>query len=163
VTTLFHPKYRISELLGQQGGKQIVDAVKDAERGVGSLAMACIAVVDGALVRIDAARAALPDAFDEASLTTLYEATNELIGIAATARMATMDKAAYSLCDLIELIRAGRQWDREAIDVHIDALRFFRRYELTGRESEMQAVLAGLRQVCARVREASETLPDLKG
>ena len=73
---------------------------------------------------------------------------------------------AYSLCDLIELLKATGQWDREAVDVHVDALRFFRRYERMGRQSEMGEVLAGLRQVCDRVRavaaaanEASDEKP----
>jgi len=150
LTKLHRPKYRLAELLGEPGGKTVAEAVKAAENGLMALSGNCLDFVDLALKRIDDAYAALPAVREEGAMTQLYRVADELIGVAATAGLTTMDRAAYSLCDLIDRMSGVGAWDREPIRVHVDALHFFRRFELAGDQAEIREVLQGLRRVCEK-------------
>jgi hypothetical protein len=146
--TRFHtPKYRLTKMLAEAGGKTVGDAIREAEARVDSLADDCLLSVDGSLGEIDRAFATLARGYDTAALTALYEASNSLVGIAAAAKLVALDRAAYSLCDLADRMGAAGVFDREALAVHVHALHLFRAHEASSGDFDATSVLIGLRRV----------------
>lgn len=146
------PNYRLSKLLRQSGGKSVAAAVKDASDGVASLAQDCLKSIDELLVEIDRGLKAFAGAPDKAAAANaLYKLTNQLIGLAGAARLDEMDRAAYSLCDLLDRMSRARRWDVDAVAVHVQALHLLRNPNALGSVQSLAAVLVGLKKVRDKV------------
>ena len=145
--TYHFPQYRLAKLLRQPGGKAISDALADAQAGLESIKGGCLDSIDGSLASIDALWTSLPTAPDSAGLMTLYAEVNVVIGVASAAGLTEMDRAAYSLCDLLDHMASTGRCDRESIGVHIRALHLLRHPEQLGKGDAVQLVLLGLRRV----------------
>lgn len=144
----FHtPRFRLSEQLREAGGKTVADAVQDAGAGLESIAAACLAALDKALVELERDIAALPAKFDETAMGALYHKVNDMIGVAGAAGLPDMDRAAYSLCDLIDSMRVGQRVGADAISVHLQALQLLRRPDALGGEAAVKQILGGLSRV----------------
>ena len=140
------PQYKLSQQIDEPGGRTVQVAIQSAEEGVGTLKAACVAAVDKQLGELDQAFAVLPDTFDDAAMGKLYHCSTSLIGICSAADLKEMDKAAYSLCDLLDRMTASRRMERGAIAVHVQALHLLRRPPAS---LQLKEVLQGL----ARVRQ----------
>lgn len=159
--TFITPQYKIAEKLQQPGGKTVAQAVTDAQHGLEGLADACLGAVDEALTDIDRAYKALPDDFDLAALTDLYDSANGLIGIATVAGLMEMDRAAYSLCDLIDRMMAMGRPDKEPIAVHVQALHLLRSpAALIRGGGKVEEVVQGLVRVARKYRQPEPAKPD---
>ncbi len=147
----FHfPPNKLAAKLRAAGGKPIAEALKEAQAGLDSIAPACLIAIDEVMIEIASAHSALPAVFSADALRRLYAATNRLIGLGSVAALPDIDRAAYSLCDLLDrMIEAGRQ-EQASILVHIQAITLLRRPELLGGAAGVNAILKGLKQVCDR-------------
>lgn len=147
----YRPKMKLAKLLREPGGKTVGEAVKDANAGLESISADCLNEVDAGLGRIDAAFAAIPTGFDIEALHGLYTAVNGLIGLPGIVGLSEMETAAYSLADLIDRMMAAGRFEREAVRVHVQALRLLRRPDVLGLTA-VGEVLAGLAQVRDKYR-----------
>jgi hypothetical protein len=151
----YRPKMKLAKMLREPGGKTVAEAVKDANAGLESLSVQCLDEVDAFIGRIEATFAALPADFDAEALHGLYLAANGLIGLPGIVGLSELETAAYSLADLTDRMIAAGRFEREAVRVHVQALRLLRRPDALG-VAGLGEVLAGL----AQVRDKFRTIED---
>ncbi|WGM38324.1 hypothetical protein [Caulobacter sp. NIBR1757] len=141
------PVNRLRQQLRTPGGKSMAEALKDAQAGLDTLAAKCLLIIDQALMEIAQAQLALPDPPTAESLRRLYEASNSLIGLGGATGLLDLDQAAYSFCDLLDLMIDRQRADTASIRVHIESMTLLRRPELLGSGADAQVILLGLKQV----------------
>ncbi len=145
--TFTFPTYRLAKILRQPGGKSVAAALKDAEEGVAGLVEPCLAAIDVAMKAIDGHLASMTAGSTAAAADRLYKEANGIIGLASAAGLPEMDRAAYSLCDLLDRMQAAGRWDRSAIVVHVQALYLLRQPSALGSDGSVRLVLLGLKKV----------------
>ncbi len=143
----YFPKYALAKQLRQPGGKAVAEALIDANAALAALRPACLEHIDRTLRRMEKAFESLDGDESGRALGLIYEAANDLVGPAATARLVAMDRAAYSLCDLADRMATSGAVDTQALRVHLNALQVFRSLEATGEAFDPVPVLLGLRKV----------------
>ncbi len=139
---------RLAALVMEPGGMRASDAIARADANLEAVRDDCIAAIDRHLERIeelhgDATQKATPAVKDE-----MYERANEIHGLAGIFGLGPLGEAAFSLCELLDRLRATRVWKPEAVDVHLSALRLLRHPPQGG---GAEAMLQGLRTVTDRV------------
>lgn len=139
-----HPGERLAALVQQPGGLS-------REEAAGAVALRLSAVRGSMLVQIDATVAAmaalglrLRHGLDRAALDELYAQSNALFGVAGLFGLAALGQVAYSLCELIEHLRASGAWHPAAVQVHLDSLTLARN---AGSAEAAEAITGGLRRV----------------
>jgi hypothetical protein len=142
-------KSRLSKIIRQPGGTTVGGALKDAKRNVEKLRLECLAEIDAKLGQIQAKFGQAQTRPSDADIDELYRASNDIIGMAGLFDLAELGEAAFSLCELLDRLNGGAQWDWPAVEVHLNALMLLRRAEPGAAEN--QHVLAGLRKLTARV------------
>lgn len=149
--TFTFPVYRLAKILRRPGGKTIAAALGEAEEGLAGLQVPCLEAIDKALASMSVGLETLnKDKRADASLA-LYKEVNAVIGLATAAGYPEMDRAAYSLCDLLDRMQESNCLDIEAIRVHVQALHLLRQPEALGGEASVRRILLGLKQVRDKV------------
>ena len=145
---------RLTKMIQQPGGMKVVDALQRAADNLDSIRGECVAALDQRLdeiVRLHVQGGQKPEPAVE---DAIYQMANEIHGVAGVFGMAELGEAAFSLCDLVDRLRALGRWSSAAIEVHIAALRLFREPEVVGDRAQ---VLQGLRKVTDRYAAATQT------
>lgn len=142
-------KSRLSKIIRQPGGTTVRGALKDAKRNLDMIRRECVAEIDVKLGVIQQKFGQADAKPSDADLEELYRLSNDVVGMAGVFEMMELGEAAFSLCELIDRLKAPDQWDWPAVEVHLNGLRLLRR--ATPGAPENQDVLKGLRKLTARV------------
>lgn len=145
---ILFPKNKLGELMRAPGGMKADEALKAADANLLELKEPLLAELRTALEEIHAGFAAYGPVYDDAKLDGLYAISSRTVGMAGLCGLPAIDEAVTSLCDLLDHLKHQRQWDAEAVGVHIHSLRIL----LTANpgDSQVAAILSGLRKVSRR-------------
>lgn len=141
-----HPASRLSALLNQPGGMTAAEAAAAAHRRLQAMHGEAVAGIDGMAARMAALGPRLAQGPDRAALDELYVLANAVFGTAGLFGLGTLGEVAYSLCELIDRLRASGEWHPAALQVHLNGLALVR-----NAGPGVQSVAAGLRRVAESV------------
>lgn len=141
------PVHRLTKLLRGPGGKTVAEAVSDAESGLRSIAGDCLTAVDRDLAKLAEKAAMLSDPPDRETLGHVYEIALRLVGPASVAGLQKMDRAAYSLCDLVDRMITSGKTALEPVQVHLQALVLLRQRNGALPTDATDSIVAGLMKV----------------
>jgi hypothetical protein len=144
----FRPENPLGKALRGIGGIKVGEALSAAAENLKDLKAPAIAELQATLVETENLFATFGPTFDEEKLDGLYLVANQAIGLAALCGMPAVDDAVVSLCDLLDKLKTRKRWDAEAVGVHIHSLRAL--LNANPGDAQVQAILAGLRQVSAK-------------
>lgn len=119
----FFPKNRLVPALKAAEPRTVKEALERAENNLRQIAGECVDHVGKTLDALDAAMAAWPDKAEAESLAVIYDVSQCLIGVSTFAHLPELDRAATSLCDVIDSMVTSGRTRREPIDVHVSAMR----------------------------------------
>lgn len=144
----FKPDQRLASLLRKPGGISVEEAVARAERRVESVRQSCIDALDETIEQVAIE-------FQGERIEAMFALASELFNISATFGLTELSEATRSFCDLLLSAQgvegAFRETQfREAVRIHIDAMRTLRRPDLSGDAAARQAVVLGLRKVAEK-------------
>lgn len=146
------PVNRLAALIHTPGGLKASQAVAAAEANLESVRGEAVDRLDAIISGLEAEEGALT-AYDAAALERMYRLSNEVVGVAGVFGYGHMGEAAYSLCDLLDQLRAQERWSAAGVRVHLQTLRLLRqRGGPAADPAACAAILDGLRQVAARMR-----------
>lgn len=146
VVRRFYPEVRLKQVLAEPGGISVAQAVERANRGIESVRESCLSAVDDKLTSITT----LSRSEDAKAGADIYRYANEIYAEAGVFGLTELSQAAHSLCQLMSSAEEDRL-PREAVLVHIDAMRALRRPDVAGDQAARMAVLKGLRTVVERM------------
>ncbi len=149
--TLTFPANRLAKLLRQPGGKSVAKALRDAEAGVATLAAPCLSEIDKVLATVEHLIAEVDLHTEAALFEQLYDQTNSIIGLATAAGLPEFDRAAYSLCDVLDRMLRTRRMESAVVRVHIRAMHLLRHPDALGSQAAVRQILLGLKQVREKV------------
>ncbi len=143
----FRPPNRLRAMIKDRGGLLAKDAIAAAEAGVESLREASMAALDDALAEIERRFGKDAAARQEEPYEELYLLGSRIIDVSAFVSDVGIDKAAVSLCTLVDSCEGAGHWRWDAVDVHINALRLLRAAGAELPADQRDAMLQGLYQV----------------
>ncbi|MDR3506270.1 MAG: hypothetical protein P4L64_00055 [Caulobacteraceae bacterium] len=148
-------KNRLGPLMSQPGGRSVVEALRGAEKRMDKIKDECLEALDRSIARLDQAAAKLVEPADPATVTEIYQASNDMIAMAGLVGFESLDEVAHGLCEMIDVFRAQQTCSEEAIRVHVNAVQLLRGMSKED-SAAREKVLSGLRKVWVRlgVREA---------
>ena len=148
----YRPKLAIYDVLSKPGGVSVAMAMKRADAALEQHRDEGVKALGAALDKLDelaAARSVDPDQF--------YELSTFVLDIAGIFQP-PLCRAANSLCDLVQRMKAAGRWDWPSIDVHLASMRL-----LSGKQDDkdpaVQTVLNGLGAVVSRYPDPSPPDP----
>jgi hypothetical protein len=139
------------DMVSRQDGMRISDAIKKAEAKVEAYKSTGLAAIDDKIVEMQTICTRLKGAPAAADERKIYLLANDVFASAGTFGQPELSEAAYSLCDLLgnRPENVPLVWD--AINVHIASMKLLRQSSADTDSEARQAVLAGLKQVTARL------------
>lgn len=146
---IHRPKYALATMLRKPGGTTVAQAVEQATANLEGLQEAGGAQLDAGLAQMDALFARYGDTFDRDLVAEHYGVAVNLIGLPSLCGLDALENAAHSLCDLLDRLGTTGRWDRDGVQVHIQALRLLRNLP-PGTDAVAEPVLDGLRKVRER-------------
>ena len=148
-------KSRLAKLMRQPGGTTVAGALKDALRNLAMIRVDCVEEIDATLLLMQQRFGQAEVKPDPAELDDFYRLSNDIVAMAGVFEMIELGEAAFSLCEIIDRLRAPDQWDWPAVEVHLSGLRLLR--QAKPGLAEHQKVLEGLRKLTARVEARRES------
>lgn len=146
------PKNRLGNLIRAAGGKTVGDAISDAEAGIEGLRGDFLSELNAILNKAEALADAVKGADDIPGTDAIYGLISKTIGIPTSCGMPSLDEMLVGLADMIDHFKTHGIWDKKGISIYLNAFRLLLNSE-SSRDSEgAKAILAGLRQVSARLR-----------
>lgn len=136
-------------MLRKPGGTTVAEAVQRAETNLEGLQEAGWVQLDDGLAAMDKIFARYGDRFDGDLIAEHYGEAVRLIGLPSLCGLDALENAAHSLCDLLDRLSTTGRWDRDGVQVHIQALRLLRNLP-PGADGVAEPVLDGLRKVRER-------------
>ena len=146
-------KNRLASLIRTPGGKKLKDALADAERNLETVRADCVNQVDHLLSEIQRLAGGGGDP-DLAARERIYDLANQILGLAGTFGMASLGRAAFSLCELIDCTLDGGGCPRGEVLVHVESLQLLRYPARLGAAGEA-AVLDGLTKIIRHAQARS--------
>ena len=143
----FKYKSNLSKQMSQPGGRSIEDAVRRADAAVEGHREAGMLAVATALADLEMACRTR----DDGAHAKIYEMAAALLDMAGFFDTGPLYGAAYSLCEITDLMMTSCAWTWPSVDVHVRALRLILADGCVEGETSA-ALLAGLRSVVARSR-----------
>jgi hypothetical protein len=144
---------RLAKAMMGPGGKPQSEAISDAEAAVQILAPPGVEAIDDALDAILAV-VAKPGPLTPDMRESLYREANQINALGALFGLNKMGKAAWSLCEVLDLLEVDLPSGRPAIDNHVRSLQILRTGPLLP-EGEADALLAGLASLLEHIRMES--------
>ena len=141
---------RLAKAMAGPGGKLASEAIADAEAGLKILTPPGVGAIDSALDVI-LATAATPGPLTPEMRETLYREANQINATGALFGLTGMGKAAWSLCEVLDLLETDLPSGRPAVDAHVRSLRILRSGELLP-PAEGKVLLDGLASLLAHIR-----------
>jgi hypothetical protein len=145
------PKLKLTSQLRAPGGPSVAEAMQAAAANLLELRPECLEELQRLIAEAEDCFGRCPDAFDVGPMRDLYAVASRGVGVGTVGGFAAVDTALVSLCDLLDHLMATERWDRNAVAVHIRALRLL--VGDGGRELDPvaeTAVLDGLKKVSGR-------------
>lgn len=136
-------------MLRKPGGTTVAEAVVQAETNLEGLQEAGWLQLDSGLAEMDKVFARYGDKFDADLIAEHYGIAVSLIGLPSLCGLNALENAAHSLCDLLDRLATTGRWDRDGVQVHVQALRLLRNLP-AGADAVAEPVLDGLRRVRER-------------
>lgn len=149
--TFTFPAYKLAKVLRRPGGKTVAAALSEAEEGLAGLKGPCLEAIDKMMAAMNGHLADLCGPNRMQASKQLYNDVNGVIGLATAAGFPEMDRAAYSLCDLLDRMQETRNWDIDAVRVHVQALHLLRQPAALEGGASVRQILLGLKQVREKV------------
>ena len=138
---------RLALLVHKPGGMTAAEASAAAHARLCNMQPQAVASIDKMIARMAALGPSLAQEPDKAALDELYVLANAVFGTAGLFGLDALGEVAYSLCDLIDRLRASGTWHPLAVQVHLNGLTLARG---TGGEAA-HTVARGLRRVAGSV------------
>ena len=138
---------RLALLVHQPGGMTAAEASAAAHARLRNMQPEAIASIDNMIARMTALGPPVAQGPDVAALDELYVLANAVFGTAGLFGLDAVGEVAYSLCDLIDRLRASSTWHPLAVQVHLNGLALARH---TGGDAA-HAVALGLRRVAGSI------------
>ena len=138
---------RLTKMIHEPGGVKVVDALERAAENLEAIRGECLVALEQRLEEIVRLHGEGGDSPAPAGQDGIYQLANEIHGVAGVFGMAEMGEAAFSLCELVDRLRALGRWSAAAIAVHISALKLFREPASADDRAE---VLHGLKLITER-------------
>ena len=132
---------RLTALMRLQGGISVRDALARADAVLVAQRDACLGEIDQALASLGAAGL---------SAQAQYAAATRILSMCVSAEEASLERAAQSLCELLDGADPAHPPDPRAVAVHIVAMRALHRSPASPKAKA--SVLAGLNQLAATRR-----------
>lgn len=145
------PENRLAKMVWRPGGVSFREAMEAAGANLEAMRDELMAALDENLARIEAlwVDPALPE--NGRLQSEMYERSNFIAGLAGHCGLAELGEAAFSLCELLDRLIGGARWSKQAMLVHMDALKLLRTLDAEAPVEARAAVVEGLRQVAERV------------
>jgi hypothetical protein len=141
---------RLAHFVNTPDGIPLAEAIARAEANVAEIKPPSLDYIDELLAELGAKAPTDPSL---AEMDRIYRIANELAGLGGLFDLASLGRAAYSLCDLVDGFRTAGAWNAPAVTVHLEGLRLLRQEDSGAMHPEVaRSVLAGLDQVVARFR-----------
>ena len=138
---------RLAQLVHQPGGMTAAEASAAAYARLRNMQPEAIASIDNMIARMATLGVPLAQGSDKAALDELYVLANAVFGTAGLFGLDAVGEVAYSLCELIDRLRASGTWHPLAVQVHLNGLALARG---TGGEAA-HVVAQGLRRVAGSI------------
>ena len=138
----------LGKMLQRPGGILASDAWRKADENLETIRDDCLATIDRRLAEIEQLHRSRSDRPSD-NASRLHAAAYEIKTLAGVFGHGALGEGAGSLSELVERMTDAGGWNVAAIDVHVHALRRLRQDQ---DDASSRAVLAGLRQISARVR-----------
>ena len=146
---LFRVRSRLSKLAFSPGGITVGEALKRGDAVLETFHDANLDLTDQVLAHVEARFGSdAPDRQAE-PLLDLYLLCLELIDLALATPELGLNKAAFLLCDFIDLSLDRGIVDWETIDLHLEAMRLLR-HSADQSEAQQDLLLTGLQRVTAK-------------
>ena len=145
----FKYKSTLAKQLAQPGGRTIADAVRLADRGLETHRESGMLAVAGTLGKLEEVCRAREAGTGQA----VYDLSAALLDMAGFFETGPLYSAAYSLCEMADLMLVSGNWDWPSVEVHVRALRLILADGCSEGETSA-ALLAGLKTLVARARPA---------
>lgn len=145
-----HVKSRLSTLIKRPGGITVLEAIKRSDAMLALCRDSGVAAIDLAIDEIEALFAVGSAAPSNEERERFYFLSTQIIDVATCLPDSGIEKAAYAFCDLIDLCISLDAWDRQCIEIHINALKLLRQTgaQLSGRERDQ--MIEGLGKITER-------------
>ena len=143
---------RLTKMIREPGGMRVEDALEGAKANLETIREGCLEAVDARLTELDRLHREAGAAPTAELKDAIYAQASDVHSVAGVFGLQELGEAAFSLCDLVDRLRALDRWDPKAIEVHLNALRLFREPQ----PQAAAAVLEGLRRVSGRLPKAAE-------
>ena len=140
---------RLAGLVNRPGGITASEAVAAAESNLATIRDRGLDEITAIMARIMALGDTLRTACDPAVQADLYAASNSLVGIAGVFGFGPLGEIAFSLCNLLDRLRAAGIWSMASVQIHLDSMRLAQTGTLGA--TEVAAINAALRQVVERI------------
>jgi hypothetical protein len=144
------PENRLAKTIWVPGGKSIAQALDDAQSGLDEIRNESLDVLRAKLEEIQALGRRSETNPSDADIQTLYTLSSEVLDISGLFGLPELGQAAFSLCELLDRLKARKAWNWPAVQVHLHGLLILADPDKTPPEGR-QSVVEGLRQVCQRV------------
>ena len=144
------PENRLSKVIWVPGGKTIAQALDDAQSGLDEIRNESLDVLRAKLEEIQVLGRRSETNPSETDTQTLYTLSSEVLDISGLFGLPELGQAAFSLCELLDRLKARKTWNWPAVQVHLHGLLILADPDKTPPEGR-QSVVEGLRQVCQRV------------
>jgi hypothetical protein len=144
------PENRLATMVFKPGGKQIAQAIDDAQAGIDEIRIAELDVLRVKLEEIQKLGRKAEKSATNAQIEDLYSLSVQVLDISGMYGLVELGQAAFSLCELLDRLRARQVWNWPAVQVHLHGLLILADPDKVP-ESGRQSVVEGLRAVCERV------------
>lgn len=118
------PKGRLALLAARDGGTSGEDAVAAATRNVEQMRGESDKVLRQTVTALEALVAALQgETLSDGALAQIYADADRIVSLSGTFGLASLNRAARSLCNLLAALTTAKTRDASGIAVHVRALR----------------------------------------
>ncbi len=145
---------RLAKMIREPGGVRVEDALRDAESNLETLRDGCLESIDSRLAGIEQLHRQTEAGASLEQMDAMYAQASDIHSVAGVFGLGELGQAAFSLCELVDRLRAAGRWDAKAVEVHLNALRLFR--EPSPHPAAATAVLEGLGRVTNRIPKTAE-------
>jgi hypothetical protein len=143
----------------QNGGMLISEALGAANEALKDMRKPSLRAIDRLLAAMNQHFGPSSRRGDE-DFQALYELAGRIIDVSSPVAEMQIDRAAFSLCELVDRCANQSRWDWPSVDVHLDALQLLRHSAAALKAPERKAILDGLDRVTERLPAAVEAAPD---
>jgi hypothetical protein len=137
----------------QNGGILLSEALANANQVMKDMRKPCLRTIDRLLAEINQRYGPAVRRGDE-DFQALYELSARIIDVTGPVADLQIDRAAFSLCELVDRCAAQSVWDWPSVDVHFDALQLLRHAGPALKAAERKTIFDGLDRITDRLPAA---------